>query len=604
MTSIYRFAGPALLAVVAPVVVSAACSSGTGSTPGSNAGTIPTGQGATTTPTSTSTAPSTNSTPASTVGGQSDDSGSPPPDTTGDATTGSGTTGTTTGTGTSTGTSTSDAAPVSTSPPVTPVPAQDSGAATTLAAWGTPTAGGPTGTGLTASVTVDTSTTVGNIGADFIGFSYEKTHITNDSLNSTNTDLVGLYKLLGSPVMRLGADDVDNCNWGGTGTAPTAASGPPFSKSVTTGMVDDLCAFLGATGTKILYGVNFHSDNVTASAAEAAYAMGKCGSSIIGFEIGNEINRYGSWSSLQSEWESFATAITATAGANLVGPVAGGGDALSLSTPFAADESVKFGSKLVLLTQHYYAGTAGQTTATVARLQTPDPDPATSQDGLVGTSSTMDKAATTNKIPDAWRMGEVNTFSGHGQQGISDALIAGLWSLDLMFVVAENGGSGVNFHGGEEGMDGSRDFYYEPIEELDGVVQQVHPVYYGMLMFVLAGTGPMVSTTVTTTNPYFTSYAIKANGFVSVVLDNKNATSGVNATVNLGSAVTSASAIYLEGTPAGDLTAAAGDVTVGGSLVSNAGAWTSTGTYTQSTSGSSVTVYIPPAAAALVRVIQ
>jgi hypothetical protein len=216
----------------------------------------------------------------------------------------------------------------------------------------------------------------------------------------------------------------------------------------------------------------------------------------------------------------------------------------------------------------------------------------------------MDKAATTNKIPDAWRMGEVNTFSGHGQQGISDALIAGLWSLDLMFVVAENGGSGVNFHGGEEGMDGSRNFYYEPIEELDGVVQQVHPVYYGMLMFVLAGTGPMVSTTVTTTNPYFTSYAIKANGFVSVVLDNKNATSGVNATVNLGSAVTSASAIYLEGTPAGDLTAAAGDVTVGGSLVSNAGAWTSTGTYTQTTSGSSVTVYIPPAAAALVRVMQ
>jgi len=602
MTSIYRFAGPALLAVVAPVALSAACSSGTGSS-GNGAGVLPPGD------TSTA-ATSTATTPTATSGATTSSPVSSPSGTSTSGTTSQTPDASTTGTstpdaGNGAGTGTGDAAPVMTStPPVMPVPAQDSGAATTLAAWGTPTAGGPTGTGLAATVTVDTATTVGNIGADFIGFSYEKTHITNDSLNSTNTNLVGLYKLLGSPVMRLGADDVDNCNWGGTGTAPTAASGPPFSKSITTGMVDDICAFLGATGTKILYGVNFHSDNVTASAAEAAYVMSKCPASIIGFEIGNEINRYGSWASLQTEWESFATAIVATPGANLIGPVAGGGDALSLSTPFAADESVKFGSKLVLLTQHYYAGTANTTTATTIRLQTPDPDPATSQAGLVGTSSAMDKAATTNKIPDAWRMGEVNTFSGHGQQGISDALIAGLWSLDLMFVVAENGGSGVNFHGGEEGMDGSRNFYYEPIEELDGVVQQVHPVYYGMLMFVLAGTGPMVSTTVTTTNPYFTSYAIKANGFVSVVLDNKNATSGVNATVNLGSAVTSASAIYLEGTPAGDLTAAAGDVTVGGSLVSNAGAWTSTGTYTQTTSGSSVTVYIPPAAAALVRVMQ
>jgi hypothetical protein len=477
----------------------------------------------------------------------------------------------------------------------------DSGAPTF---WSAPVAGGPTGTGVTASVTVDPATTVGTIGPDFVGFSYEKTHITNDSLTSTNTSLVALYKLIGSPVMRLGADDVDSCNWAGTGTAPSKPSGQPFTKSITTGMVDQICSFLTATGTKILYGVNFHSDNVKASAAEAAYAQGKCGSSITGYEIGNEINRYGSWASLQSEWESFATAIVATPGALLVGPVAGGGDALSLSTPFAADESAKYGSKLVLLTQHYYAGTANTTTATAARLQTPDPDAPTSQDGLVGTDTTMQSAAVTNKIPDGYRLGECNTFAGHGQMGVSDTLIAGLWSLDLMFVTAEHGGSGVNLHGGETGMDGSRPFYYEPIMENLGVVIQVQPVYYGMLLFSLAGQGSMLSTTATTSNPNFTAYAIKANGFTSVVLDNKSATSGVNATVNLGATVASASAIYLQATPAGSLTAAATDVTLAGAHVTTAGVWAHDPPYIETTSGSTISVYVPPGSAALVHIPQ
>jgi hypothetical protein len=457
---------------------------------------------------------------------------------------------------------------------------------------------------LTASVSVDPNTTVGTIGPEFIGFSYEKTHITNDSLNSTNADLVALYTLIGSPPIRLGADDVDNCNWAGTGAAPAAPSGQPFTHTIVSGMVDELCSFLGATGGKIIYGVNFHSDNVTASAAEAAYAMGKCGSSIIGFEIGNEINRYGTWASLQAEWESFATDIVATPGAMLVGPAAGDGEAESLSAPFAADESVKFGSKLVLLTQHYYAGTANTTDATAATLQTPDPDSPTSEDGLVGTATTMNTAATTDKIPDAWRMGEVNTFAGHGQMGVSDTLIAGLWSLDLMFVSAQYGASGVNFHGGETGMDGSRPFYYEPIMETGGVVVQVQPLYYGMLLFYLAGQGPMLSTAVTTTDLYFTAYAIEADGFTSVVLDNKDATNGISVTVDLGAAVTSASAIYLQGTPAGSLTAAAGDVTLAGATVTPAGVWNRIPPYIQTVSGDTVSVYVPAASAALVQVLE
>ena len=123
--------------------------------------------------------------------------------------------------------------------------------------------------------------------------------------------------------------------------------------------------------------------------------MTHLGASVYGFEIGNEINRYGSWATLRPTWESFATAILAAApSAHLIGPAAGGGDALSLTTPFAKNE-VK--QSLVLLTQHYYAGTANQNTNPyyVNRLLTVDPDPPTSQDGLIGTLTTTNAAAIT-----------------------------------------------------------------------------------------------------------------------------------------------------------------------------------------------------------------
>ncbi len=244
--------------------------------------------------------------------------------------------------------------------------------------WGTPVAGGPTGMGTAATVTVTPGTIVGTVSDDFVGFSYEKTHITNDSLNSTNTDLIALYKLLASsgstPVMRIGANDSDRCSWGGTGAAPTSPTGSPFPFTVVSGMVDQLCSFLAATGSKVVYAINFQSDQVTAAAAEAAYVYSKCGSSVIGIEIGNEINFFGTWSALKTQWETLATAILAAPGSTVIGPAASQGQFTTFTTPFASDESAKFGSKLGLVTQHYYFGGANTTKATVANLQTVDPN--------------------------------------------------------------------------------------------------------------------------------------------------------------------------------------------------------------------------------------
>jgi hypothetical protein len=90
---------------------------------------------------------------------------------------------------------------------------------------------------------------------------------------------------------------------------------------------------------------------------------------------------------------------------------------------------------------------------------------------------------------------------------------------------------------------------------------------------------------------------------MSVVLDNKSATTGVNAAVSLGAVVSSASAIYLEGMPAGSLTVSTPGVTLAGAQVAATGAWNPMPPYSQTTSGDTVNVYVPPASAALVHVL-
>jgi len=454
----------------------------------------------------------------------------------------------------------------------------------------------PSGTMTTGTVTVNRGTTTGTVGSGFVGFSFEKTHITNSSLTGANAPLIALFKLIGPPVLRIGANDVELCSW--SPGQPPAGGGPPYGKLVGTAMVDQLNDFLNASGTKVIYGTNFSLNNPSNDAAETAYAQSKLGSNLYGFEIGNELNKYGTWASQRSQYETIATAIlNAVPNARLIGPAATEKGASVLSTPYAQDESTKFGSKLILLTQHYYLGGAGTTTATVSILQTIKSD-------IPMIGDTMKTAATSNQIADGYRFGEANSFFGHGQMGVSDTLIAGLWAVDLMFTIAEHGAGGINFHGGETGMDGTRPFYYQPIVELDGAVQAVMPVYDAMLLFYLAGQGHLLETTVNSSNPNLTAYALdyKADGSTSVVLDNKNATTGVQVTVDVGTSATSASAIYLEGTPGGSLTAPASTVTLAGAQVNAKGTWARNPPYIQSTSGNTISVFVPPASAALVRV--
>jgi len=70
-------------------------------------------------------------------------------------------------------------------------------------------------------------------------------------------------------------------------------------------------------------------------------------------------------------------------------------------------------------------------------------------------------------------------------------------------------------------MDGTVPFYYEPIKELNGVVVQVQPEYYGMLSSPKPAQARWFPRPSPPAPSIFTAWAIKANGFTSVVLDNR-----------------------------------------------------------------------------------
>src|SRR5205085_92896 len=150
--------------------------------------------------------------------------------------------------------------------------------------------------------------------------------------------------------------------------------------------------------------------------------------------------------------------------------------------PFVKDEA----PKLRLVTHHYYRGSGTSPSSTMEKLLSPDP-------GLVRVLQTLAGAASEAHVPDGFRLAETASFSSHGAAGVSDAFGAALWALDFFFDNARNGSSGINFHGGGQGEDGNRPFYYAPIGEQKSAVTDARPVYYGMLAMALLGQGDVIA---------------------------------------------------------------------------------------------------------------
>jgi hypothetical protein len=389
-----------------------------------------------------------------------------------------------------------------------------------------------------AAVTVGVSSTDGvGVSNQFAGFSYEKQMVGEDLFSTADTRLVNLFKLLGPNVLRVGGNTVDETTWN-----PSGAGGS--STQIAPSDVSKLAAFASATGWKVIYGINLKTNTVSNAVSEASYAAKALGNNLVAFEIGNEPMFYDSESQYESSYASYEKAIAAAVpGAVFDGP---GNPSTDWIPSFASAES---GASLRVLSLHYYVGSSSGATIPAMLAST------TSSGSVPGQMATMQQAQSGNHIP-AWRVTEGNSFYDGGAPGVSNVEAAALWALAFQQQVAAHDGWGLNYHGG--GTDA-----YSPITYSGLTPTGVQGVYYGQLLWHLAGTGPYHAATVSGGSDVY-AWGIGDN----VIIDNEGG-APVTAKVTLPASATSARR-YILTAPSLSSTS----VTIAGSAVGASGSFT------------------------------
>lgn len=297
---------------------------------------------------------------------------------------------------------------------------------------------------------------------DFIGLSYEVQQLVAPSFFSPqNGGLIREFKALSSTgVLRLGGNTSEFAYWKPTPDSPEPehfqvreVTGEPKAQyyAVTVEAVKDLAGFLRATGWTCVYGIGMGTNAPARAAKEAVFVAETLGDRLQYFQIGNEADLFDrhlrdpkTWSAKTylEEWLALARAIAARVPAAKFGmpDVAG---AVSWLTQIADQwPSIPSPPHVTTLTHHhYFGGPATNPDVNIPNLL----KPATMQ--KVQNTANIARAAA-SKIGSSLRMTEGNTCYRGGKPGVSDVFAAALWSADYSLLLASNGYSGVNLHGG------------------------------------------------------------------------------------------------------------------------------------------------------------
>ena len=415
-------------------------------------------------------------------------------------------------------------------------------------------------------VAVSVSSTNGSqVDSGFSGFSYEKDRIGAGLFDVNNTNLVQLFRLLGPNVIRIGGNEVDRVNWNANGAGGSATEIAPSD-------VTKLAGFIKATGWKVIYGIDLKLNTAANAASEAKFAATALGSGLQAFEIGNEPDFYDTQAQYETSFSSYVHAIKAAVpGAVFDGP--GQAKGTTWEPTFGQHEKT---NSLTILSDHIYVDSA-------ANANIPEMLASNAPGGkLQNAEAAMSQARTAAGIS-TWRMSETNSFFSGGATGVSNVEAASLWSLDYMSGVAAHNGVGLNFHGGSTSK-------YTPIAFSGNTPTGVQGVYYGQLLWVLAGTGAYHTASVSGSSSV-TAWGIGRNVFV-----NNKSTSPVTATVTLSASAASGTE-YVLTAPSLSSTA----ITIAGSSVSANATFTPKPQTVQIT-GDKAVITVPANSAALLLV--
>jgi hypothetical protein len=435
------------------------------------------------------------------------------------------------------------------------------------------------------------------IAPDFTGLSYETSQLSDPSFFSRqNAPLAAFHRRLGpAGILRLGGNTSEFSVW-----SPTAASNPsapealgpdtgrhpPPRRPVTPLAIRNLRGFLELSGWRLIYGLNMGTESPETVADEAAYVAGVMGQRLVAFQLCNEPDLFRDnglrpadydYRQFAPEWRRYFRALRQRLPhAPVAGPDTAGNNEWLLRFADEQRHDVAF------LTQHYYAeGPPTDPSMTLERLLSPSPR-------LEAEFNALAAARRQTGLP--FRMAETNSCYQGGKPGVSDTFASALWAADLMYRLAQAGASGVNFHGGGYG-------WYAPVAGTRSNGFVARPVYYGMLLFAVAGAGRLVMTEMEgAADASLGAYCVKTrDGTLKLVVLNRNLDGHATLAVDV-PGVKSASVLRLIAPRADDTT----DVTFGGSAVGNEGAWMPTAAESLAVRRGAVTLSMPQASGALV----
>jgi Glycosyl hydrolase family 79 C-terminal beta domain len=392
---------------------------------------------------------------------------------------------------------------------------------------------------------------------------------------------------LGPGVLRIGGITADEHWWNPT-TRVARTDGAPviIDADFTT-----LFAFSRATNWPVIYTVNLANVQPDTAAAEVQALAAAGGKSLLGVSIGNEPDQYVSdgfrssswnWTQMQSQWTSYADAIQArTPGVKFVGLDGCCATALGWLPAFVSSQA----SRLAIGSHHIYPEWNGAQSGTNYY-----PSITNLLDSLTTNRVTSDVVelyqALGGQVP--LRITESNSVAAGGAPGVSNVFAASLWGVEHMFTLAENGATGVNFHGSLSGGT------YQPIDGTPGNYT-ARPLYYAMLAFHTAAQGQTIPVAVTTRWNVSVHGTVASDGTLRITAINRDPSTAVQIRVTPGRTYTHAGTLRLT---APSLTASSG-ITFAGSGVSSAGVWkpgTQEAVYTQN---GVYAISLPAASAAL-----
>jgi hypothetical protein len=411
----------------------------------------------------------------------------------------------------------------------------------------------------TVKIQVNPHTVISHISPDFIGFGFETSAVAESNFFSgSNRVMIQLYRNLTTHgLMRIGGIISDHAKYAPEGT-PASRTMKEVTVINRTNLAD-LADFARAVGWKVMWGLNLGTGIKEEAVQEARAVDAALGPALQSFQIGNEVEdlrRFKkSYDAYHAAYVDYKAAVRAALpNAPFSGPDSIGN--LFWVTNFAAAE----GRDIKLLTHHYYRGGASDPRTSLARLLQTD----TNWDARL---AKLQEICRDNGL--AFRINEVNSFSGGGKPGVSDTFGSALWCLDYMFRAASYGCEGVNMETDVNQL-GFISHYSPIVHRPDGQCS-ARPEYYGMLAFATAGKGDLLKLALDNTDINLSAYATRENDealWITVV--NKNFARDANVEIALPGNYSSARAFRL----AAPSMESKERVTLAGSEVSTDGKWT------------------------------